>query len=497
VETALKNKNVLLISPPVGKSQLGKVPMPPLGLASIAAILESNGHKVEILDCPLLGMDFPGLKDAIREKNPDIVGITGTTWTRFEQFKAAKVAKEVNPQVFTVLGGPHVTFTAVQTLEKLPYVDVVIKGEGEIPFSELLKVYPDLDKAKKISSITLRLNGKIIDNPVGDFIHNLDDLPEPARHLIDIPAYKQTLFGKKATTLMTSRGCPIFCSFCSTSVMWGAQNRRRSPSRVADEIEGLIKKYDLEAVWFFDDTLTLNRQHIVGLLDEFEKRELKFIWYCEIRVNTIDYDLLKRMYDLGCRYVSFGVESASPRVLKRINKGINLEQVERVIEWCNELGIYMKAFFMFGLPDETYDDGMKTVEFLKKFKPLINDVALSAGCSILPGTEVEQYAVKIGQIPDNFDWTEEIYYPENRMNNRPVAIPTLLQPQLGLKELNRLKFEYYGTGAINWYNIKSRLRSIKSVKDIYNLFKLGLVFISFIFRKKGRRSKKNDEPFLS
>jgi radical SAM superfamily enzyme YgiQ (UPF0313 family) len=495
----IKNKKkILLISPPVGKSQLGKVPMPPLGLASIAGVLEQDGHDIVIIDCVLEGLDFPALVSKVLAARPDMIGITGTTWTRYEQFRSAKACKNILPDVPVILGGPHVTFTAHNTLDKLPYVDYVIKGEGEIPFSRLAEFYPDIKKIRNVTSLTFRDNGKIVDNPVGEFISDLDTLPEPARHLLDIKAYSQTLFGKKATTLMTSRGCPIFCSFCSTSVMWGAENRRRSPKKVADEIENLIKAYDLEAIWFFDDTLTLNRRHMVGLLDEIEKRNLEFIWYCEIRVNTIDYDLLKRMHKLGCRYVSFGVESASERVLKRIHKGIKLDQVRKVIDWCREFGIYTKAFFMFGLPDETYEDGMMTVNFLKEVDSKISDVALSAGCSILPGTEVEQYAMQQGLMPADFDWTKEIYYPENRMNNRPVSIPTLIQPQLDLKGLNRLKFEYYGAGAINWYNIKARLRSIRSFGDIINLGKLGLVFVSYIFRKKQKRRKvkKTNEPFL-
>ncbi|MBN2135201.1 MAG: B12-binding domain-containing radical SAM protein [Acidobacteria bacterium] len=492
-----ESRYILLISPPVGKSQLGKVPMPPLGLASIAAVLEEDGHKVEILDCPLRKMDYPDLEKALKEKKPEIVGITGTTWTRYEQFESARVSKKILPDTPVLVGGPHVTFTGPQTLEKIPEIDVIIKGEGELPFCEYVKAFPDEEKIKKIQSLTVRYKGNIVDNPVAEFITDLNTLPEPARHLLDLEAYGQTLFGKRATTIMTSRGCPIFCSFCSTSVMWGERNRRRSPEKVADEIENLIKTYDLGAIWFFDDTLTLNRQHIVGLLDEFEKRKMDFIWYCEIRVNTVDYDLLKRMYDLGCRYVSFGVESASERILKRINKGINLKQVLQVIQWCIELGIYMKAFFMFGLPDETYEDGLETVNFLKEHGKDINDVALSAGCSILPGTEVEEYAKAIGQIPKDFDWTEEIYYPENKMNNRPVAIPTLLQPQLGLTELNRLKFEYYGKGAINWYNIKSRVRSIRSIGDFINFMKLGFVFLAYILKLGSKKKpKKLGKPFL-
>ncbi len=485
---ASRTRHVLLVSPPAGRSQLGKVPMPPLGLAWLAAVLERDGHRVEILDCPLKEMDHRGLERALRERRPDVVGITGTTWTRYEQFRAARTSKAALPDVPVVLGGPHVTFAARNTLDKIPQVDFVVKGEGEQPIRQLLQALAGCGEAAAVPGLSFRRDGVVVDNPVGAFIDDLDSIPVPARHLLDIPAYGQTLFGKRATTVMSSRGCPVFCSFCSTSVMWGVRHRRRSPAAVMTEIEDLLERYGLGAIWFFDDTFTLNRNHVNGVLDEIERRRLHFDWYCEIRVNTVDFDLLKRMRSLGCRFVSFGVETASPAMLKRIHKGIKLEQVERVLDWCKTLGIYTKAFFMLGLPDETFEDGMMTVRFMKKTKPFINELALGAGCSIMPGTEVERFARERGYMDPQFDWTAEKYYPENRMNNRPIAVPTLLQPQLGLRELNRLKFEYYGTRAINGYNIRARLRAVRSPADLWNLVKLGAVFAGYVVRRARRGS---------
>ena len=465
--------------------------MPPLGLVSLAAVLEEDGHQVEILDCALAGVDHAQIAREIRRRGPDLIGITGTTWTRYEQFRAARTCKRVLPDVPVVLGGPHVTFTARQTIERVPEVDFVVKGEGETSFRQLVPAWDDSALLARIPALASRRHGECIENTAYSFIENLDTLPVPARHLLDIPAYRQTLFGKKATTVMTSRGCPVFCSFCSTSVMWGPRNRRRSPAKVLDEIEGLVDRYGLEAIWFFDDTLTLNRAHIVGILDEIERRRLQFIWYCEIRANTVNYELLKRMRDLGCRYVSFGVESASPRIMKRIHKGITLPQVRSVLDWCGKLNIYTKVFFILGLPEETLEDGMMTVRFIKEVRPQIREVALAAGCSIMPGTEVERYAQANGLLAPDFDWTKEIYYPENRMNNRPIAVPTLVQPQLGLTELNRLKFEYYGTGALTWYNLKARLAAIRSIGDLWNLVRLGGVFLGYLFRK-GQRASTGD-----
>ena len=132
-------RRVLLVSPPLGRSQVGKVPMPPLGLAMLAAVLVEDGHHVEILDCAVQGIEYATARSAASPSaSPDIVGVTGTTWTRYEQFRAARTSKRVLPDVPVVLGGPHVTFTARQTLERIPEVDYVVKGEGEVSFRRLV-----------------------------------------------------------------------------------------------------------------------------------------------------------------------------------------------------------------------------------------------------------------------------------------------------------------------------------------------------------------------
>jgi len=481
-----------LVSPPTGKSQLGKVPMPPLGLASLAAVLERDGHRVEILDCVLAGLDFSALEREIDRRRPDLVGITGTTWTRYEQFKAAAASKRARPDVPVVLGGPHVTFTAANTLERLPQVDFVVKGEGEVALARLVGALGDQAALRQIPSLALRHNGEVIDNPVDHFVEDLDSLPLPARHLLDIPAYRQQLFGEPATTVMSSRGCPVFCSFCSTSVMWGVHHRRRSPALVVREVAELIDRYGLKAIWFFDDTLTLNRRHIVGILEEIERQKLDFRWYCEIRANTVDRDLLAWMQARGCRFVSFGVETGSPRMLKRIHKGVSLDQVRRVVGWCEELDLYTKAFFILGLPDETVEDGRLTVQLMTELRSRIDEVALSVGCSIMPGTEVERFALANGLLPADFDWAEERYWLENRTSNRPVAIPTLYQPQLGVRELNQLKYEYYGARALHWRNVRDRVASITSVADLWRVARLGAMLTKVLAaRALPRPARKN------
>jgi radical SAM superfamily enzyme YgiQ (UPF0313 family) len=169
--TNFVERRVLLVSPPVGRSQFGKTPMPPLGLACVAGVLEKDGHDVAILDCVLEGIDERALERQVAARRPDIVGITGTTWTRYEQFRAARASKRALAGVPVVLGGPHVTFTGRNVIEKIPEVDFVVRGEGELPMRDLVRGYDDPARIGTIPGLVFRdRNGQTIENAIGAFI---------------------------------------------------------------------------------------------------------------------------------------------------------------------------------------------------------------------------------------------------------------------------------------------------------------------------------------
>jgi len=246
-----------------------------------------------------------------------------------------------------------------------------------------------------------------------------------------------------AALVMTSRGCLGNCIFCSTRAMWGKVVRSRSAEMILDEIELLLREYDAQGVWLYDDTFTFDRVQVEAFTEEIHRRNLEFPWYCEIRVDAVDYDLLKRMREAGCYYVSFGVETATPRLLKKIAKGITIEQVERVIDWTNQLGIQVKAFFMVGLPDETFSEAISTIRYMDELRKRgrVASPVLTHGVYILPGTPVELYARNQGLFPADFSWAEPYHNKELLTINMAPTVPVLLQPQLDLAALRKLKYE--------------------------------------------------------
>ncbi|GEM_PF-116840 len=476
--------DIVLINPPEIKFKLGKpFLMCPLGLAMIAGVLEKNGYIVKIIDGQLDNLSVEALQKKLIDLKPEIVGITGTTWNRFDSFETANTAKKALPKSTVVYGGPHATFTAEDTLKNISSIDVIVRGEGEVTFLELVRAIETKTGFENVAGISYRKEGEIFHNDNRPLIGNIDTLPWPARHLVDMKKYGNNLFGIPAITVISSRGCPMKCVFCSAGVMWGTKYRCRTPENVADEIEYLKREYGIKAIWFFDDTLNLNRKHINGLIEEFNRRRLNISWYCGIRLDIVDRELLKNMRKSGCIHIAFGVESGSQKVLDKINKKINLSQLDSVVKWSKEFGIYTKAFFMFGLPEETYQDAMKTVELIKKYEGLIDLIAISGGTSIHPGTEVERFAIQNGYLSDNFSWSESFYEYQNPTIGRDPRLPTLIQPQMGFKELRELNFEVSRKQRFTFIRMLNRFKKYGKFVEIKKDLKLVSAFLVWLIKK--------------
>jgi radical SAM superfamily enzyme YgiQ (UPF0313 family) len=436
--------------------------MPPLGLGWIASYLESKGYAVDFVD---LQVDKRSVKDIIRQYKPRIVGIAGTSHTRYASFDIAKIAKEVDDKIFTVCGGSHTTFTSEDTLKHIPDIDAVVIGEGEETMLEIAEtVLRDKMYFSSIKGMSYRNNGEIVINPLRPRIQDLDSLPFPARHLINIKGYdlKMDFLNVPGASVVTSRGCPVNCSFCSASAMFGRTLTLRSAKNIVDEIEILLKDYGFEGIKFFDSTLTLRKNHITSLCDEIKRRNLKFPWECEIRVNTVNREVLEKMRDAGCYYVDFGVESASPKVLKEMHKAITIEQVINVFKWTKELGIYTKVFFTFGHIKETLEDAIITMNFIDKYRDFITSQGGGVGIKIYPGTLVERYAYEIGCLDENFSWTAPYHDSKAEFFGGAPHIPLLIQPQMGYKELRQIRYML----------LKKRLKDpggiLKSIKDAWD-----------------------------
>ena len=459
--------DVVLINPANVEDPFGSAKeIPPLGLLSLAAVLEQDGYNVRVID---LEFAQDNVARILEEESPTVVGIGGTSVSRFSAFEIAKIAKLVNPKITVVYGGSHASFAAEDTLIRIPQIDVIVHGEGELVIRELIACLRYQDSLSKVRGISYRNNGRVVSNAPMPRIRDLDSLPMPARHLVDMRRYtlKLDLIGQKAASLVTSRGCPINCSFCSASVMFGRMLTTRSARNIVDEIAYVLDNYGVKGIKFFDSTFTLSRKHVESICDEIIRRGISFPWECEIRVDTVDLPLLQKMKSAGCYMVDFGVESASPQVLHRMHKRITLAQVEDVLKWTNDLGIAQKVFFTFGHINETMEDAEQTLSFIERNLNRISRPSINVGIRIYPGTEVEKYAFTQGYL-GIFSWAEPYEAKENLILNAPRNIPLLLQPQMGLQELLEIKRR---TLALQGSNLKFVLRRLAGAHSLSDLLR--------------------------
>ena len=451
-----------------------KQSMPPLGIAWLASVLRENGFKdVSLIDSMANRYSNEELIDLLKKEEPAIIGISFGTQIRFGAFDLARLIKSSFPKVPIIVGGPHPTLTAQDILENIPEIDVVVRGEGEISFLNLVRAINNKEDLINIKGISFRnKKGEVIHNVNETSIADLDSLPLPARDLLPMEKYEQTTFlsKKRCTSILTSRGCPYHCVYCSTSEQWGHSIRHRSAKNVVDEIEFLLKEYPFfEGIRFFDDVFTMDKNRVLEICDEILRRKLNFVWECEARVNTIDEEIVREMRRAGCEFIDLGIESGSNRILKNIRKDITVEQAIEAVKTIKKAGIGLRAFFMHGLPGETYEDIKKTV-FLSRylFYELGIEGATQGVTIIYPGTELEMIAKKLGTLPKDFSWSK--YYIRDRfyppLDTCPY-LPIFEQPDLTYEQIfkyvKKAKFAYFFRHPIHF--LKTFLKHRRTIKQ--------------------------------
>ena len=346
---------------------------PPLGLAYFAGSLEKGGFEVEILDNYLLKKPIDYVKLEIKRLNPEIVGVACSSATYRRCVETAKAVKEVLPACKVVVGGPHPSCVPDSMLQH-PEIDYVVLGEGERAMVELaahITKCEDDSAIAKIPGVAYRHEGKIVKN-TPNFISDLDQIPFPARHLLPMHLYDRAIYylsAKPIVTMNVVRGCPYNCGYCDVKELWGKTCRAFSPPRVLEEVEHLVNKYGSKGIYFIGDNFTIQKKRTIEICKLMKKDKLDVEWVCDTRVDLISRELLKIMKDAGCQTIWFGVESGSPRILKKINKGITVQQVVHAFKLCKEEGIQISCSFMLGIPGETVNDMEATLKFAKKLDP--------------------------------------------------------------------------------------------------------------------------------
>ncbi len=364
----------LMTTAPPENSPWG-VPMrlPPLGLSYVAGALEKAGFKVEMLDNYLLEKSLEDVKQMVSRVNPEIVGITCSSASYQRCTEAARAVKEAVPSCKVVVGGWHPSYMPDSMLQH-PQIDYVVMGEGERAMTELATHITKGENEQTLATIAgvaFRHKGKIVQNPQ-KFIRDLDQLPFPARHLLPMQLYDREvpyLKAKPVDTMNIVRGCPYNCVYCETRRLWGLGCRGFSSGRVVDEIRHMVTNYGTKGVYFLGDNFTINKKRTMELCGLIKKSNLDIEWVCDTRADMISRDLLRAMKEAGLRTIWFGVESGSPRILEKINKGITLEQTVQAFKLCRKEGVQIACSFILGIPGETANDMEATSKFAKKLDP--------------------------------------------------------------------------------------------------------------------------------
>ena len=383
--------NILLVSPSQTASY-GKMTPPSqihMGLAYLASMISSE-ELVDIIDVDSERMSRDTFADIIRRKNYDIAGFTVTTPTLSSSLALAKDVKKESPGTLVVFGGIHPTIRPHETIANT-CVDAVVRGEGELTFKEIVESLKNGRDLSGIKGLMYKKGGKVEDGGPRPLISDLDSIPFPARHLFKNKkyTYPDALY-KNTAPIITSRGCPGFCTYCNANRIFTRAFRARSAPNVADEIEFLTKDMKMREIHIWDDNFTMIKERVFEIRDEILKRGIKakFAFPNGVRADFLDGEILGALKEMGTYSLALGVESGSQEVLNKARKGIRLEKVEEVFAIAKEMWLETWAFFMIGLPGEDASTIRKTIDFAKRMDP---DIAKFHILKPYPGTEVYDY----------------------------------------------------------------------------------------------------------
>ena len=453
---------VTLVNPPqtASKYKFMGVIAPPLGIGYIAAVLRDNGIDVNILDASAEDMDFKEFSEEIKNRSPDIISISALTPTINKALETAKTAKEVLPNSIIVMGGYHPTFDFEETL-KNDFVDIVIRGEGEYVLRDLVETIENNGDLREVRGIVFKEDDNIVLNPNADLIYDLDALPFPAFDLMPMDKYKLLDMDTHMATMITTRGCPMKCSFCSSAAMHGRKMRQRSVDNILAEIDFLREKYDINTIAFMDDTFTLKKSRLMEFCDKLKQKDYEIMWGCTARVDTLDEEVLKNMNESGCITVFMGVESVDQNQLDSMDKGITVPKIENAFKMSRKLGIRTIASVALGMPGDTKKIMNKTIKFVHKLKP---NYAIYSLSTPYPGTRFYKESFEKNLIKVK-DWSKYT-----------LISPILETADCSLKDLRKMQTKAFIKFYLRPHYLLSQFRQDGTyfIKTIFGVIKTAL-----------------------
>lgn len=395
----------------------------PLGLGTIAAHLRSAGFDATIVN--LSSWSWPRVARWLEAARGDIVGVSAFTFNRHEAMRVAALARAANPQALVVAGGPHATHLPEPLLRAYPAVDLVVRGEGEETLLDLarraaagtpLRGAAAAATLAAIPGITWRDGTRLVANADRPVIMELDRLPHPAADpaIVGIEADSQFEF------IITSRGCPAACTFCSSPEFWGRGLRFRSAAHMLDEVRLLRERHGVVYVSVRDDTFTVNKRRVIDFCRGLIDAKIDLLWDCQSRVNIVDEERLVWMRRAGCTHIQYGVESGSPRMLERLNKGIRLEEIRAAAALTRRVGLGLSIYLITGIDSENDDDLDSTLRLVEEIRP--HD-GLVSPLTVYPGTGLYEEAKRKFGLGDDYwvsDRREAYWMREDPWTRRAV-----------------------------------------------------------------------------
>ena len=437
----------------------------PIYLAYVVAVLERAEIEVEFVDAVVEEMSIPDFTAAAAKINPNMVVVECSTPSIKYDLLTARSLKEKMSDVFIVLIGSHPTFFHREIIRDNPQVDAICRGEFDLTVKDLAAALSNGDRLNKVEGITYRDSEGIQVNQDRRLIENLDELPFPARHIVKGDRYRQGTFtGKHCTTVVSSRGCPYGCTYCLwPRTLYGSRFRARSAENVVAEVEQLVKDFQIDEIYFDDDSLALNRARILRICQLITQKGIKVKWIPQCRVDSMDEDVLGAMKGAGCHYIRFGVESGSQKMLNIMRKKVALDQIERAFELCRKAGIKTQAFFVLGIPGETPQTIRETIEFAKKLRP---DSAQFAVVIPHPGTALYEICQRGG-------WLKYGSWEDFSACNSLIETPELSRRDVEKARVRAYREFYFRPSYIlrtalkidSWNDLKAVLKSANSIVD--------------------------------
>jgi len=475
--------NLTLINPPqvFSKFQVAAGVTLPLGIAYLASTCIENGHKVQVIDALgespqtitewknntfLRGITFDQIISKISNKT-ELVGISNHFTFSFPVVieLSKRIKEEKGEDLPIVVGGAHPSATPVETLNS-PYIDFVIISEGEDTLLKLCIYLSKKTNIKAIDGLAYKENNEINVSPKKQYISDLDSLPFPNRDLLPLENYikMQEAHGAtkyRWTSMISSRGCPFECTFC-TSKLWNRSWRARSAENVVDEIEFCIEKYDIREFHFEDENMSLKKERLIEICDEIIMRELDIAWQTPngIRASTIDNEMLNKMKSSGCYHITVAPESGSERILKKvIRKHQNLNQIRSVIKHASKIGLKTACYFVIGLPRETKNEVKESISFAQTLaKDGLDEVVFSLFIP-LPGSELYKEI-----LLNNHDKLQSF---ENFTSIGDLSKAVSWSEHITDEELSKFRREAY----IKFHLTKLLYHPVNSMKSMFNIFR--------------------------